>query len=365
MDIVVPTYNESVDVLEITLLGALNVAYPAEKLRVHLLDDGGTDDRCQNPKTSLAAQARRTELQALCERLEVTYHTRVHNNHAKAGNINAALPSLPGDLMVVLDADHVPTRDFLENTVGFFVVDPLCAVVQTPHSFINPDPIEKNLDIHQDSPPETDLFQQYIQLGLDGWDASFFVGSAAIIRRSMLMKIGGIQTDTLTEDVETAMMLHARGYHSVFLNRSQVLGLQPETVTSFIGQRVRWAQGAIQILQMKNPLFVRGLSFAQKITYITSFSYWLFPYARMINMLAPSMFLLFGIMVYNATIGQYLIYGAPYFLATWIYSDFIYGKIRWPLTSDVYEMVQTPMASIMLFSTLLRPGKRPFKVNTV
>ncbi|MEY2342353.1 UDP-forming cellulose synthase catalytic subunit [Acidithiobacillus sp. IBUN Pt1247-S3] len=363
VDILVPTYNETSDVLEITLLGALNVDYPPEKVRVHLLDDGGTDDRCQSPKTSAMAQTRRAELQSLCTQLGATYHTRAHNVHAKAGNINAALASLDGDLMVILDADHVPTRDFLTNTVGFFIKDPLCAVVQTPHSFINPDPIEKNLDIYHDSPPETDLFQQYIQSGLDGWGASFFVGSAAVIRRHMLMEIGGIQTDTLTEDVETAMMLHARGYHSVFLNRSQVLGLQPETVTSFISQRVRWAQGAIQILQMKNPIFVRGLSLAQKMTYITSFSYWLFPYARMINMLAPSMFLLFGIMVYDATIGQYLIYGAPYFLATWIYSDFIYGKIRWPLTSDVYEMVQTPLASIMLFSTLLRPGKRPFNVT--
>ncbi|WP_308390008.1 UDP-forming cellulose synthase catalytic subunit [Acidithiobacillus sp. AMEEHan] len=363
VDILVPSYNEPEEVLEVTLLGALNVSYPAEKLRVHLLDDGGTDDRCENPKTSAVAQGRRASLLKLCGMLGVSYHTRIHNVHAKAGNINAALPSLEGELLVILDADHVPTRDFLKNTVGFFLDDPLCAMVQTPHSFINPDPVEKNLDIYQDSPPEVDLFQQYIQSGLDGWGASFFVGSAAVIRRQMLLEIGGIQTDTLTEDVETAMKLHSRGYRSVFVNRSQVLGLQPETVTSFISQRVRWAQGAIQILQMKNPFFVSGLSLAQKISYLTSFSYWFFPYARIINILAPSMFLLFGVMVYNATIGQYLIYGAPYFLATWIYSDFIYGKVRWPLTSDVYEMVQTPLASVMLFSTLLRPGKRPFNVT--
>ncbi len=363
VDILVPSYNEAADILEITLLGALNIDYPVDRFTVHLLDDGGTDDRCANPKTAMTSRARRAELQALCASVGAQYHTRVHNNHAKAGNINAVLLSLSGDLLVIVDADHVPTKDFLRNTVGFFLKDDRCAVVQTPHSFINPDPVEKNLDIFRDSPPETELFQQYIQQGMDGWGSSFFVGSAAIIRRSMLLEVGGIQTDTLTEDVETAMALHARGYHSVFLNRSQVLGLQPETVTSLISQRVRWAQGAIQILQMKNPLWVGGLSWAQKLTYITSFSYWLFPYVRLINMLAPSMFLVFGIMVYNATIHQYLIYGAPYFLATWIYSDFVYGKVRWPLTSDVYEMVQTPLAAIMLFSTFLRPGKRPFNVT--
>lgn len=363
VDVLVPTYNEPSEILKITLLGALNIDYPKDKLQVHLLDDGGTDDRCANPKLAEAAQGRRKDLQSLCASLGAHYHTRQHNDHAKAGNINAALPSLMGDLVVILDADHVPTRDFLQNVAGFFLADAKCAVVQTPHSFINPDPVEKNLDIFHDSPAETELFQSRIQSGLDAWGASFFVGSAAVIRRSMLLEIGGIQTDTLTEDVETAMKLHSLGYRSVFLDRSQVLGLQPETVTSLIAQRVRWAQGAIQILQMKSPVFLRGLTIAQRISYVTSFSYWIFPYARMVNMLAPSMFLLFGIMVYNATIEQYLIYGVPYFLATWIYSDFVYGEVRWPLTSDVYEMVQAPLAAIMLFSTLIQPGKRPFKVT--
>lgn len=363
VDVLVPTYNEPTEIFRVTLLGALQIDYPKEKFCVHLLDDGGTDDRCANPKIAEVSQTRRRDLQSLCEAVGAIYHTRQHNNHAKAGNVNAALPSLNGDLIVILDADHVPTRDFLKNTAGFFLADPGCAMVQTPHSFINPDPVEKNLNIFHDSPAEAELFQRYIQAGLDSWDASFFVGSAAVIRRSLLQEIGGIQTETLTEDVETAMKLHSLGYRSVFLDCSQVLGLQPETVTSLISQRVRWAQGAIQILQMKNPLFAKGLSIAQRLTYITSFSYWLFPYARMINMLAPSMFLLFGVMIYNATIEQYLIYGAPYFLATWIYSDFVYGQVRWPLTSDVYEMVQTPLAAIMLFSTLLRPGKRPFNVT--
>ncbi len=243
VDVVVPTYNEPEDILEVTLLGATSIRYPRDRLRVHLLDDGGTDDRCSSPGTGAQARHRRETLQALCGRVGAVYHTRVHNEHAKAGNINAAIAGLTGDLMVIIDADHVPAREFLENTVGFFLGDPLCAIVQTPHSFINPDPVEKNLDILRESPPEPELFQFRIQQGLDGWGSSFFCGSAAIIRRSMLLEIGGIQTDTLTEDVETAMILHARGYHSVFLGKSMVLGLQPETMTSFIAQRIRWAQG--------------------------------------------------------------------------------------------------------------------------
>lgn len=363
VDVVVPTYNEPAELLEVTLLGALDMQYPAQKLAVHLLDDGGTDDRCRKPGIAEQSLARRKELQALCARVGAIYHTRQHNDHAKAGNINAALPDLNGDLMVILDADHVPTRDFLRRTVGFFLKDPKCFLVQTPHSFINPDPIEKNLGIQHDCPPETELFHNVIQTGLDGWNASFFCGSAAVMRRSMLMEVGGIQGDTITEDAETAMILHARGYNSVFLNESLTVGLQPETVMSFIAQRVRWATGALQLLHFKNPLKLRGLSPTQRIAYLSSFSYWFFPFSRLITILAPSAFLLFGIMVYNATTEQYAIYGIPYFLSTMIFSDFIFGKIRWPLISDVYEMVQTPLAAPALAATILRPGKPSFKVT--
>ena len=363
VDIVVPTYNEPADLLEVTLLGALNITFPTDKAHIHLLDDGGTDDRCNKPLIAEQSLVRRQALQELCLKLGVTYHTRVHNDHAKAGNINAALHNLSGELMVILDADHVPTRDFLTKTVGFFIQDKKCFLVQTPHSFINADPIEKNLGIFHDSPPETELFHNVIQTGLDGWNASFFCGSAAVMRRSMLLEVGGIQGDTITEDAETAMILHAKGYHSVFLNESLSIGLQPETVMSFIAQRVRWAQGALQLLHFKNPLTLPGLKLTQRISYLASFSYWFFPFSRIITILAPSMFLLFGIMVYNATTEQYAIYGVPYFLSTMIFSDFIFGKIRWPLISDVYEMVQTPLAAPALAATILRPGKLTFRVT--
>ena len=363
VDIVVPSYNEPAELLEVTLLGALNISYPKGKFQVHLLDDGGTDDRCNKPKIAEQSLARRHTLQQLCQKLGVTYHTRVHNDHAKAGNINAALNSLSGELMVILDADHVPTKDFLNKTVGFFLQDDKCFLVQTPHSFINPDPIEKNLGTFNDSPPETELFHNVIQTGLDGWNASFFCGSAAVMRRSMLLEVGGIQGDTITEDAETAMILHAKGYHSVFLNESLSIGLQPETVMSFIAQRVRWAQGALQLLYFKNPLTLPGLKLTQRIAYLASFSYWFFPFSRMVTILAPSMFLLFGIMVYDATTEQYAIYGVPYFLSTMIFADFIFGKIRWPLISDVYEMVQTPLAAPALAATILRPGKLTFRVT--
>lgn len=183
------------------------------------------------------------------------------------------------------------------------------------------------------------------------------------MRRSALLEVGGIQGDTITEDAETAMILHSKGYNSVFLNESLSVGLQPETVMSFIAQRVRWAQGAFQILRFKNPLSLRGLRWTQKLAYLASFSYWFFPFSRTITILAPSLFLLFGVMVYNATTEQYAIYGVPYFLSTMIFADLVFGEIRWPMMSDVYEIVQTPLALPALSAAFVRPRKLAFRVT--
>ena len=45
----------------------------------------------------------------------------------------------------MFDADHAPARDFLLETVGYFEEDPRLFLLQTPHFFVNPDPIERNL----------------------------------------------------------------------------------------------------------------------------------------------------------------------------------------------------------------------------
>ncbi len=162
--------------------------YPRDKLSVYLLDDGGTDQKCNsdNPVTAHAARARRAELQKLCADLGVHYLTREKNVHAKAGNLNAALPKTSGDLVAVFDADHAPTRDFLVRTVGHFADDPRLFLVQTPHFFLNPDPVERNLSLFEKMPSENEMFYGVIQRGLDKWNATFFGGSAALLRRAAL-----------------------------------------------------------------------------------------------------------------------------------------------------------------------------------
>lgn len=248
VDVVIPSYDEAVDLVKVTLAAAKNINYPADKIKIYLLDDGATRQKLNDSNEAVNAEARlrRVQFQAICSELEVNYLSRTKNDNAKAGNLNAALGHLSGELMLVLDADHAPTVDILEKTVGSFIQDEKVFLVQTPHFFINPDPIEKNLNLFHRMPSENSMFYSAIQMGLDFWQASFFCGSAAVLRRKAIDEVGGFSGVTITEDSETALKLHSKGWRSHYLMYPLISGLQPETFTSFMIQRMRWAQGMVQ-----------------------------------------------------------------------------------------------------------------------
>lgn len=365
VDVMIPSYNEEPDLLEVTVLSALQMEYPKDKFTVYLLDDGGTDQRCNasDPVRASAARERRKELTALCEKLGAKYLTRAKNEHAKAGNINSALHQSEGDLILILDADHAPTTDLLKNTVGWFLKDPKMFLVQTPHFFVNPDPIERNLQTFNHMPGESEMFYRVIQKGLDSWNAAFFCGSAAVLRRKFLMEIGGISGDTITEDAETALTLHSRGYNSAYIGRPMVAGLSPETLGGFIGQRVRWAQGMVQIFLLKNPLIIPGLTLPQRLCYFSSSFFWFFAYARVVFMLAPLCFLFFGLKIYNANFVDFAAFCIPHLIAVFMVSDFLFGKVRWSFVSELYELMQSVFTLPAIIKVFLRPRAPQFNVT--
>lgn len=365
VDILIPSYNEPDDLLEVTLTAALNVNYPTGRVNVYLLDDGGTVAKRNqaDPKKAAEAQARFAHLQEVCARLGARYLTREKNDHAKAGNINAALKSIDGDLVLILDADHVPSTDILSQTVGYFVEDPKLFLVQTPHFFLNPDPLERNLGTFRNMPSENEMFYSVIQRGLDGLNASFFCGSAAVLRREYIMEIGGIQGDTITEDAETALELHSRGYRSAYVDRPMVAGLSPETFSGFIVQRMRWTQGMVQIFLLKNPLLKKGLTFAQRVGYFNSCFYWFFPLARMAFILGPLLYLLFGIQVYVGDLSDFLMYGLPHIVGALMLSSILYGHTRWAFASELYEVIQSIHCSGAILEVLRNPRAPSFAVT--
>ncbi|MDO8805256.1 MAG: UDP-forming cellulose synthase catalytic subunit [Elusimicrobiota bacterium] len=363
VDVFIPTYNEPPDIVKVTAMSALNIDYPKEKLKIFILDDGASAAKRNDPKTSAAAWERYYELKGLATRLGIGYIARERNIKAKAGNLNNALAHTDSDLILVLDCDHVPVRDILKHTAGWFLKDEKVAFVQTPHFFINPNPIEKNMAIFKDAPSENDMFYRAIHPGLDMWNSSYFCGSAAVLRRKYLEEIGGICGETITEDCETALSLHQRGYKSVYIPRPMVCGLSPDTFDDLIVQKSRWAQGMTQILVLRNPLFQKGLKFYQKLCYFNSCFYWFFGLTRVIFFIAPAAFLLLDLKVYFASVPQVLAYAIPHVLGSILLTGFLYGKFRWPFFSEFFEGIQSLFLIPAVLSVFFNPRKPSFKVT--
>ncbi|SKA62109.1 UDP-forming cellulose synthase catalytic subunit [Enterovibrio nigricans] len=364
VDVFIPTYNEPLDVVEPTILAASRLEYPGV-FNVYVLDDGGTYQKLSDDDVDAADQAKRRadSLKAFCAEVGAHYITRERNEKAKAGNINHALKKSDGDLILILDADHVPTRDFLSNTVGLFQKDPNLGFVQTPHFFITPGPVERNLGIEDKVPSENEMFYNKILLGMDFWNGCFFCGSAAVIRRVALEEVGGISTKTITEDADTAINIHAKGWDSAYLNRAMVAGLSPDTFGAYVTQRSRWSQGMIQIFLLNNPLLKRGLSMAQRVCYLNSTVYWFFPIFRSVFLLSPLLYLLLDLQIFVGNATDFLIFVVPHLVISVMITQRLFGKTRRAFFSELYETALSIYFCLPALSVLIHPQKPNFIVT--
>lgn len=343
VDVYIPTYDEDPELLKTTVIAATQMRYPAQKLRVYVLDDGGTHEKLHQADVERrqAAISRARRIQGIAAQYGAHYLAREKNVHAKAGNLNEALPFTQGKFIVVLDCDHIPAEDFVEKTLGFFLEDQRLFLVQTAHHFVTPDPLERNLLTDAQAPAENEKFYHAIMPGLDYWGVAFFCGSAAMLRRSALDDIGGFATDTVTEDAETSLQAFSQGYTSVYLDMPLVSGLQPDTFSGFIQQRARWAQGMWQILFLKNPWRLKGLSFMQRLMYTHFSLFWGFPVSRLCLMFMPMIALLWGVSLAETSVPDALAYCLPALLSSLITGQYLYGRFRWPFITHLYEVIQS------------------------
>lgn len=354
VDVYIPTYSEDVDIVRKTAIAAMALDYPTDKRQVYILDDGSSE----------ALQERRIQLQQMCDEIGCRLLTRENNDHAKAGNINAALTRTTGDLILILDADHIPLRSFLLETVGFFL-KPKVALVQTPHWFYNPDPFERNLVTAGKVPVGNELFYKVLQKGNDFWNAAFFCGSAAVVRRSHLLDIGGIATETVTEDCHTSLRLHSSGYETVYYDKIMVAGLAPEKFSAYVGQQTRWARGMAQILRRENPLFNPDLDLTipQRICYFSATSHFFFGFPRLMYALAPVLFLVFGLNPVRGLGLETLAYALPHFLLAAFANYIAYKHVRFSFWNEVYEFAMSFHTAIVTLLALISPNLGKFNVT--
>lgn len=355
VDIYIPTYNEDVDIVRKTAIAAMAVDYPDDKKRVYVLDDGRAEKY----------RARREKLQQMCDEVGCTMLVRDNNDHAKAGNINTAMKRTDGDLILILDCDHIPSRQILSHTVGFFMMNEKVALVQTPHWFYNPDPFERNLLTGGNIPVGNELFYKVLQKGNDFWNAAFFCGSAAIVRKKYLLQIGGIAVETVTEDCHTSFRLHSLGYESVYYDKVMVAGLAPEVFSSYVGQQVRWARGMAQILRLENPLInpKLNLRIPQRICYFSATSHFFYGFPRLIYAIVPTLFLLLGIRPVAGLGLETLSYALPHILIALNANYITFKHVRFTFWNEILEFVMAYQSGIVTIMALINPSLGSFNVT--
>jgi cellulose synthase (UDP-forming) len=289
--VLIPTYNEPPDVLLPTIAAAVALEPTHE---TWVLDDG-----------------RRDEIRELAETLGARYLTRPSNEHAKAGNLNHALEHIDADIIGVLDADHVPTARFLTALLPYFQDDAL-AFVQSPQDFYNLESFEHQRRWNGQVFNEEAVFYRVIAPAKNRWHAPFWCGTCALVRVEALRSVGGVSTDSVTEDIHTTIRMYRKGWTGAYHNEVVARGLAPDDATAYLIQRNRWALGAMQVLRRENPLFAPGLTMGQRLAFMTTLFGWFDSWRTFAYITIPLAVVATGAVPIDAP-GE--IFG-PFFLAT-------------------------------------------------
>jgi len=344
VDILIPTYNESVDILKRTVVGCQHLNYARKA--IYLLDDG-----------------QRPAVQALAAELGCHYLSRRDRKGAKAGNLNHALAQTQGELIVVFDADFVPTSNFLTRTVGYFQT-PEIGLLQTRQGTYNHEAVARNLGLENWFPNEYELFSAYYQIVRDGIQSMVCYGSSFVVRRTCLKAVGGFTTFSLSEDYHTALLIAAQGYRQVFVDEVLSAGLMADFMTDRIAQKLRWARGTLQSLFVPaNPLTLTGFSPLQRLAHLEGIVQWLMPIARLLFVALACLLPFTGAVIFDGTAADFLRYMLPYALATGLTFSWLHQGSRSLLFTEVYSLSECLPVAVEALQTLVRPFTRGFNVT--
>jgi cellulose synthase (UDP-forming) len=277
VDIYITVVNEPIEIIRETIRSCKTINYKLKN--IYVLNDGLV---CKNPNWRDVVELASAE--------NVNCITREIAGGAKAGNINNALRTTTGSFIAVFDADHAPYSNFLEATVPYFG-DSRIAFVQSPQYYKNflDNPVTLGATEQQE------LFFGPIMNGKNNLNSAFMCGTNMIIRREALEQVGGLSEHNIAEDFMTSLLIHKKGWKSIYIPTILAEGLAPEDFLSYCKQQFRWARGSMEILFWHNPFFSRGLTWQQKLNYFISASYYLSGIIVIANMITPLIFLVFGI----------------------------------------------------------------------
>lgn len=344
VDVFIATYNEPEDVLYKTIIGCKNMDYPnKDKVHIYILDDG-----------------KRESIKQLCKENSIGYITRDSNEHAKAGNINNALQHTNSPYIVTFDADMIPMHNFLTETIPYFIDNSIkrtneelngvneedmtkpIGFIQIPQAFYNADIFQHRLFSENVIPNEQDYFHRDVQVSRNASNSVIYSGSNTVISRKALEDVGGFVTGIITEDIATGIKVQVNGYQCFAINKILATGLAPYDLEAIIKQRNRWARGCIQTFRKSNPIFIKGLSTLQRLNYFNSLLYWYTPFKQFVFILAPILFTVFGVRLFDAPLLEVLIIWLPMFIFNTVAFKKFCGKRRSMKWTNIYDTILMP-----------------------
>ena len=333
VDVFITTYGEDLATIRRTVTAA--VAMQGEH-STWVLDDGRSDD-----------------VRDLAAEMGARYLRRPNGNGAKAGNVNHALSIAKSEYFAIFDADFVPEPTFLHETVPFFAT-PDVSFVQTPQTYGN----THNL-ISRGAGYMQAVFYRYIQPGRNRFNAAFCVGTNVIFRRAAIDQIGGMYAYSKSEDVWTSLMLHEKGWRSVYIPTTLAVGDTPETIEAYTKQQQRWATGGFEIMLTHNPLSRnRSLTIDQKLQYTVTATHYLTGIAPLLLLLVPPLHIFFGLTPIDLQISPvtWVLYYAGFYVLQIAVAFYTLGSFRWEVL--MLASVSFPIYTRALVNAVLRREQR-------
>ena len=231
----IPLYNERL-VADRIIDAVAEFNYPADKLQIQIVDDS-TD----NTKESVAIRV--AHFQNLGINIEHVHRT--NRSGFKAGALKEAMDSASGEFIAIFDADFIPEKDLLLNTVHHFSNDNV-GMVQFRWEHLN----RSSSSLTQVQAMMLDAhFSLEQQVRYASGKLFNFNGTAGMWRTKAIIDAGHWSADTLTEDLDLSYRAQLAGWKMVYLNDVPCAGELPADMNAFKSQQHRWAKGGVQVMK--------------------------------------------------------------------------------------------------------------------
>lgn len=266
-----PIFNERY-VIERLLTAVSRLEYPRDKLEIQVLDDS-TDDSVLETKLKV------NNLDRLG--LDIKHITRTNRIGYKAGALREGLTFAKGELVVIFDADFVPQKNWLLETIPYFK-DKKIGVVQTRWGHLN-----RNYSIL--TKIQAFALDAHFTLEQVGRNSkSHFInfnGTAGVWRKECIVDAGNWQSNTLTEDLDLSYRAQLKNWKFKYLENVVTPAELPVIISAVRSQQFRWNKGGAEnfVKMVSKVMSSNSISFKTK-------------FHGILHLLSSSMFLIIFVM---------------------------------------------------------------------